>query len=135
MSEGWTVSDLWLETPGPEGGGPHDLRGKGQVQIDEDGIHLTIRPRGLAGIVIPTKERRTFPIGQIVGWGRTGPKVEFTAGAVFVRDDTIGELITTTASAVPVHVCRFTCADPAGPQEMTESLLALGLDHRLVGRH
>jgi hypothetical protein len=89
----------------------------------------------MAGIVIPTKERRVFPIGQIVGWGRTGLKVEFTAGAIFVRDDVIGELITTTASDVPVHVCRFTCVDPKGPQEMTESLLALGLDRSRIGRH
>jgi hypothetical protein len=132
-ADGWAVSDFWLETPSPERGGPHDLRGKGQVQIDKDGIHVTIRPRGVVGIMIPTKERRTFPIGQIVGWGGTGPKVEFTAGGIFVRDDMIGELITSTASAVPVHVCRFSCANPEGLQEMTKVLLTLGLARSCIG--
>lgn len=130
------MADFWLETPSPERGGPHDLRGKGQVQIDKDGIHVTIRPRGIAGLVVPTKERRTFPLSQIVGWGRTGQKVEFTAGAIFVRDEAyIGGLVTTTAAPLPVHVCRFTCTDRNGPQKMTERLLALGLDKSRIGRH
>jgi hypothetical protein len=133
-SAAWPVSDFWLETPS-FGPGSHDLRGKGQVVIDADGIHVVIRPRGLAGIVIPTKERRTFPMGQITGWGRTGPKVEFTAGAIAVNDSMVGGLLTTTGESLPVHVCRFTCADDKVPLAMTERLLALGLDRSRIGRH
>jgi hypothetical protein len=73
----WAVSEFWLETPS-HGPGSHDLRGKDQVVIDEVGIHVTIRPRGIAGFVIPRKERRAFLVKQIVGWGMTGPKIEFT---------------------------------------------------------
>ncbi len=133
-SQGWSVSDFWLETPS-YGSGPHDLRGKGRVEIDAEGIHVTIRPRGLSGLVIPTKERRTFPIGQITGWGRTGTKVEFTAGAITVNDSMVGGLITATGADAPVHVCRFTCADQAAPLEMTEALVELGLDRSRIGRH
>ena len=134
VSEGWSVEDFWLETPS-FGPGSHDLRGKGLVVIDAEGVHVTIRPRGLAGILIPTKERRTFPIKQITGWGRTGPKVEFTSGEIAVRDSMIEGLMTTTGAPVPVHICHFTCVDADAPQEMTEALLALGLDRGRIGRH
>ena len=112
-SAAWPVSDFWLETPS-FGPGSHDLRGKGQVVIDADGIHVVIRPRGLAGIVIPTKERRTFPMGH---------------------DSMVGGLLTTTGESLPVHVCRLTCADDKVPLAMTERLLALGLDRSRIGRH
>lgn len=134
----WSVFDFWLETPS-FGPGLHDLRGKGAITIDKDGVHAAIRLRGLAGFVM-RKERRTFAIRQIRGWERTKADVEFTAGAITSTHGVVGSYtstvpITTTGASVPVHVCRFTCNDPTSAAEMTRALLELGLDPSQVSSH
>jgi hypothetical protein len=64
----------------------------------------------------------------------TGPKIEFTAGAIAVRDSVIGGFMTTTATPVPVHVCHFTCLDEQVSLDMAEALIAVGLDRSRIGR-
>jgi hypothetical protein len=121
----WSVSDLLLETPSQSVHGPHDLMGHGTVHVEGDLIHLAVRPRGLGGL-IPTREKRAFPVAAITGWEVAGATVEFTSGG--------GGLIASNAAAVPVHICRFGCADSQAAADLTDAVIAAGVPTSLVSR-
>ncbi len=124
------VAEVWLETPGSIG----DLRGRGTVQVSQGELGLLVRPKGLAGILVPTREKRFFSLTQIRGWETAGSKIEFTSGAIAFQSGSYSLPITTTGHGVPLHICHLTCANPDEVETLTEAALAGGLVATCVSR-
>jgi hypothetical protein len=132
----WTVADLTIETPGPlVGVVPHNVNGRGKVRVAEGCLLVAVRPRGLAGLLPPTYDRRSYPLSTVTGWEVRGDRVEFTAGAIAVTDAPyVGQLTASNAAAFPVHICGFRCADADAAARLTLETIAGGLDTERVSR-
>ena len=131
----WRVSEVVLETPSEWASTSHDLVGKGKVHVDGDRLQLAVRPRGLGGL-IPTSEKRSFPLTAISGWEVSGNMIQFTAGSIFVNDAAtpLGGLIASNGARAPVHICTFRCSDGTAAVELTDSAIAGGLVKTKVSR-
>jgi hypothetical protein len=122
---------MWLETPGSIG----DLRGRATVRVVDGAIGLVVRPKGLAGILVPTREKRFFLLPQVQGWETSGTNVEFTCGAIALQSGGYSRVpITTTGHGVPVHICHLTCRDADDVRTLTDAALAEGLIDSRVSR-
>lgn len=119
------VTEVILETPS-QGGGLHDLIGSGSVLLQEGRVCLSIRPRGLAGLV-GFSEKREFELDTISGWDVTGARVEFTSGSV--------GMISTNGASAPVHICGFRCESKEAASQLTDDAIDGGLDHAKISRH
>jgi hypothetical protein len=128
MAEGgeYSLTNVILETPSQSVGAQHDVVGKGKAYVEGGTLHIAIRPRGLAGL-IPTSEKRSFPLPGITGWEVTGSKIEFTAGSI--------GMIATNGANAPLHICGFRCADPQSASQLTDEALAGGLNRDRISRH
>jgi hypothetical protein len=131
----WRVSDVVLETPSEWVNSAHDLVGKGKVHFEGDRLLLAVRPRGLVGL-IPTSERRSFPLTGITGWEVNESRIEFTAGSIFLNDAAtpLGGPIASNGARAPVHICSFHCSDDTAASELTDHAIAAGLVKIRVSR-
>ncbi|HEY1653152.1 MAG TPA: hypothetical protein VGG09_14805 [Acidimicrobiales bacterium] len=125
------VAEVWLETAAGVG----DLRGRGTVHMVDGAIGIAVRPRGLAGFLVPTREKRFFLLAQVREWETSGSKIEFTCGAIALQSGGYSRLpATTTGHDVPVHICHLTCRGPDEVMSLTDAAIADGLMSSRVSR-
>jgi hypothetical protein len=125
------VAEVWLETPGSIG----DLRGRGTIRVVDGAIGIVVRPKGLTGILVPTREKRFFLLAQVRGWETSSSKIEFTCGAIALQSGGYSRVpISTTGHGVPVHICHLTCRDSDDVMTLTDAALADGLVSSCVSR-
>ncbi|HLN17734.1 MAG TPA: hypothetical protein VK277_13415 [Acidimicrobiales bacterium] len=117
----WRVTEVRVEE---SFGG--DLLGHGDLQLEDGCLHLRVRPRGLSGIVVPTREHRRYPVAGVRGWEVKGDRVAFTAG-LLMTTFVPGSLAGWDIAEAPVHVCHLRCADESAAGSLTDAVVAAGL--------
>ncbi len=116
----WRITGVIVESPSTAGvgrSGSNDLLGTGWARVETDEVVLAIRPRGVAGFLMP--QRRRYPARSISGWEQRGARIEFTGGHV--------GLFATDGAEMPVRIVTFHCADPGAAGALTDRAMEVGL--------
>ncbi len=124
----YPVTDVIIETTRYGGVGgrvadgvseEHDILGHGWVEIENRAVTVSVRPRGIAGVLEP-REKRTDPLAEITAWRAAGASINFGVGKI--------GLFATNGAEAPVHNCEMKCEDADAARRLTEEARAAGLN-------